>query len=343
MSTTNKSKIAQEMLGIFSRKPEDVKMVDDTNSGGGNFFNPDSKSAPNQTYRAVIKFLPKLYGFENENKTETVETVSYWIPEGASGGFRYLSPKSLGKKENCFVADQYWAWKESKDAQLEKLAKKLSYSRNTYALIQVIKDYVNPDNDGKIFFYNVPFAIQKQIKSTMYPSQEDIEQGIVTEANDVFNPITGLPMVLKIPIKNTDAGEYRDYDECKFNEKLPTMILLPGEKTQMKNSDIPTDGDGLTKLQEQVLETILEGPSLKDLEYVPMTEEQNKRAKNALEIMSSGKVIDEPVNESKPSQKEEPKETKTEETKTEETKSEVSQSVKDEQDDLLKDILGDQE
>lgn len=340
--TTQKTQIAQNMLGIFSKKAEDVKVVDDTNSGGGNFFNPNAKDAPGQTYRAVIKFLPKLYDFDNPNKTETVETIQYYIKEGANKGVRYVSPKSIGKNEDCFVSDTYWAWKNSKDARLEKLAEELSYQRNTYALIQIIKDWQTPENNGKILLWNVPFAIQTLIKSLMYPSKEDIETGAVP--NNVFNPITGIPMILKIGVKKTEVGEFRDYTECKFNDKLPTMMLLKGQEEQMKNEDIPTDETKLKELQNTILELILDGPSLEELEYKPANEATITRVKNALEVLEKGSVSTSQPNttstasESKSEVTEQPKEDKPAEKPQESKVDADTQSAED----VLNSIMGEQ-
>lgn len=278
--------IAESMYGVFGKKPEEVKVQKDPGSGGGVYFNPDAKSAPNQIYRAIVKFLPKLYDLENPDKTETVETVSYWIPEG-NGGFRYTSAKSLGKKENCPVANKYWEWDGSDDARLKKMAKKLSYKRQYFALIQVVEDQAKPENKGKLFLYDVPYAIQKKITAVMYPSKEDIKMGAV--ANNVFDPLEGFPLVMKVAIKDTTEGEFRDYDGCEFKEKLnPRMIvdfegeLLPAEE--------PKTEQEIRTYQEKAIKIILAGPSLKDVEYKPADEATLARIQKSLTNLESGNI-----------------------------------------------------
>lgn len=283
--------IAESMYGVFGKKAEEVIIQDEKSGSGGIFFNPDAKSAPNQVYRCVIKFLPKLYDLENPEKTETVETVSYWIPEG-NGGFRYNSPKSIGKNQNCVVANKFWEWKESNDARLKKLAGKLSYKRQFFSLIQVIEDQAKPENNGKIFIYDVPFAIQKKIKALMYPSKDDVKLGAV--ANNIYDPLEGQVMIMKVSIKNTAEGEFRDYDDCSFSTNLsPRMIVDFENKDDLKQAAKPETPEELRAYQSKAIQTILAGPSLKDVEYKPATEEILTRIAKALSNLENGNTGDE--------------------------------------------------
>jgi hypothetical protein len=283
--------IAESMYGVFGKKAEEVIIQDEKSGSGGIFFNPDAKSAPNQVYRCVIKFLPKLYDLENPEKTETVETVSYWIPEG-TGGFRYSSPKSIGKNQDCIVANKFWEWKESTDARLKKLSAKLSYKRQFFSLIQVIEDQAKPENNGKIFIYDVPYSIQKKIKSLMYPSKDDIKLGAV--ANNIYDPLEGQVMIMKVSIKNTAEGEFRDYDDCAFSTNLsPRMIVDFENKDDLKQAAKPETPEELRAYQSKAIKTILAGPSLKDVEYKPATEETLTRIAKALSNLENGNTGDE--------------------------------------------------
>lgn len=332
MSTENAKSIAESMFGVFGKKAEDIKVKDESTGGGSNFFNPDAKSAPNKIYRAVIKFLPKLYDLENPNKTETVETISYWVPEGQAG-YRYTSPKSIGKMEKCPVADKFWEWKGSGDARLEALTKKLGYKRQFFALIQVVEDQAKPENNGKIFLYDVPYSIQKKIHEVMYPTKEDIKMGAV--ANNIFDPLDGWPLVMKVGIKDTGEGEYRDYDSCSFNDKLSTRMIVDFTKEPLVPADKPANEEELMAYQNAALEAILAGPSLADVEYKPLTEELIARTKKALAALEAGNTGT--STEEKPAEKAETKaETSTVAEKTETVKETATTSA----DDLVNQVMG---
>lgn len=254
--------VVQSMFGVFGKKASDVKVKAEVKTGGG-FFNPDALTAPQKTWRGVIKFMPKLWDFENEAKTETVETVSFSVKNGTSWA-RYMSPKSTDKYAKCAVSDRIWAMKNSGNASLVDAVGR-AYSQSTYALIQIIADVQNPENNGKLMVWNVPRDIIKQIESQMFPSKEDIEMSGAVE-NNVYDPINGYCMSLKITVNKNENGEFREYGECKFNEKLNKLMILKGETTQLK--ELPTDEAELAVIQQKMLETIQEATeSFRSQEY----------------------------------------------------------------------------
>ena len=333
----NAKSIAESMFGVFGKKAEEIKVKDETGGGGGIFFNPDAKSAPNKIYRAVIKFLPKLYDLENPNKTETVETVSYWVPEGTSG-FRYTSPKSLGKMEKCLVADKFWEWKESSDARLKTLSGKLGYKRQFFALIQVIEDYAKPENKGKIFIYDVPYSIQKKMNAIMYPSKEDMKMGQMP--NNIFDPLEGCPLILKVSIKDTAEGEFRDYDSCEFTEKLSPRMIVDTSAEELVPAPEPKTDDELMAYKTKAIETILAGPSLKEVEFKPLSEDLVKRVKSALENLENGNTGNQ--NASEPAATKEATTTEaTKEAKPETKETENKASETDAAADLVAQVMGD--
>jgi hypothetical protein len=276
--------LMQDMFGVFNKKADEVNLVKEQ-EGGSAFFNPDAKKSPGQIFRGLVKFIPNLHDLNNM----MVEKVTYWVPEGDKG-FRFDSAKSLEKFADCPVNDAYWDMKNSDDARLKAAAEKIKYSRNTYVLVQVIKDLTNPDNNGKIMVWNVPFAIQKKIKAKMYPSKEDIEMSGAV-ANNVFDPINGLPMNLKIPIKtvteNGKTSEFRDYDECTF-ANAPVGVILDGEEKPLVISDNPEEAK---KQQEAILKTILAGPNLQDQAYKTPSEAEFTRVHNAIAALRGGQPV----------------------------------------------------
>lgn len=326
-----KDSLMQDMFGVFNKKAEEVTLVTEQ-EGGNNYFNPDSKKSPNQTFRGVVKFLPNLHDLDNM----MVEKITYWVPEGDKG-FRFDSAKSIEKYADCPVNEAYWTLKNSDNAMHKAAAAKIKYNRNTYVLVQVLKDLTTPENSGKIMVWNVPFAIQKKIKAKMYPSKEDIDMGAVP--NNVFDPINGLPMNLKIPIKSvTENGktmEFRDYDECNFTTD-PVGVILEGEKAPLKMS---SDAEEAKAQQASILKTILAGPNLQDQAYQAPKPELLTRVHNALAAISGGTPVKTEVKtETKAEVKAETSEAEAPETKAE-VKTEASvDTSKDANDQVLKDL-----
>lgn len=280
-------KIMADMFGVFGQKAEDVKISSSEQSGSSVFFNPSPKDCKDQVWRGIIKFLPHLNG---DLSTMTVKKVQYRVPEGEKGSFVYDSPKSINKYENCIVADAYWSMTGSEDPRLKKLAKRIRYSNPTFALVQIIVDQHKPENNGKIMVWDLPKAIEKKINEAMYPSKEDVEIG--KEANNVFDPINGLPMILKIGIKSADGSEYRDYDSCDFttNAKISKLPIIAGEDKQ--RDAVPAEAEALQAYQNAIIETILAGPNLADYGYKAPTEEVLTRVTKALNALQGATVVE---------------------------------------------------
>lgn len=278
MSTENS--ILDSMFGVFGQKVEDVVLKEEDGGSSLPMFKPDPTNTPNKKWVGIVKFLPNLEDVAHP----TVEKVTYWMEDPTtSTGFRYESPKSLGRFEKCPVASAYHAWNNSEDARLKAQAKKLNYSKKCHALVQVVKDLQNPDNNGKIFYWNLPVKIQKMINSKMYPTKEDIDMGEV--AHNPFDPFNGQTMTLKIGV-----GEHgRDWDECAWSKpEVPTTMILEGETTPVKLSENPEE---LKAQQQKALETILNGPKLSVMAYEPADDATVARVNQILAIMAG-----EPVN-----------------------------------------------
>lgn len=285
MSTeANENAIVESMFGVFGQKVEDVVLKEEDGGSTLPMFKPDPTTTPNKKWLGIVKFLPNL----EDLKHPTVEKVTYWMEDPTtSTGFRYESPKSLGRFEKCPVASAYHAWSKSDDARLKAQAKKLNYSKKCHALVQVVKDLQNPENNGKIFYWNLPVKIQKMINSKMYPTKEDIDMGEVE--HNPFDPFIGQTMTLKIGV-----GEHgRDWDECSWSKPdVPTTMILEGETTPLKLS---SDANELKEQQQKALQTILNGPKLSVMTYEPADDATVKKVNQILAIMAG-----EPVNADEP-------------------------------------------
>lgn len=273
--------VLESMFGIFDQTAEDIVVTEDTSSSSADVFKVDPKMSDDKYYRAIIRFLPNIH----DVSTPIVKRVTYWIPDAVAGGKRgikHVSKKSLGKYEDCLVANKYWEWMNTKDARLVSIAKKLQYNRESWSLIQIIKDVTNPKNNGKIMLFKVPVKIQKMIESAVRPSKEDIEMGAV--ATNIFDPIAGLALTLKVGMKKTAEGEFRDWDECTWTDKkfpiLDVETLKPFEDDEDRN--------------KKIVKLLTEAPSLADYAYKEPSAAHLEKVKNALNALAGL-----PINETK--------------------------------------------
>lgn len=319
--------VMESMLGIFNKKAEEVKFVEEQETSKV-FFNPNALKANGKVWRGIIKFLPNL---QNANSM-TVTKIQHWLPEGTSG-VMVDSPKSIERYADCPVTNLYYELKNSENAQDKAKSAKIRYYRKTFALVQIIKDLQNPENNGQIMIWNLPVDIQKKINAKMYPTKEDIDMGSV--ANNIFDPAAGNPMVLKIGIKQVEGEEYRDYTGCDFGNDPITMILN-GETELVKLSDKPEE---LLAQQKAMIETILAGPNLNDYAYKPADEAMVTRIAKSIAAFK-GVQLPETSSDNKSQEAEKPAE-KVEQKSQEAEKpapkqAEKQQTAIDEDDDILK-------
>lgn len=280
---SDQNQLLDSMYGVFSQKAEDVKIKEEASEGGNVMFKPNPQDSQDNVWRGIIKLIPRL-----ESPTEPiVKKTSYWITDPTSNkGFSFDSPKSLGKYEDCPVASKYWEWKNSDDARLQEAAEKLQYNRNSYTLVQILKDAQNEENNGKILVWKLPRKVEKMITDKMFPSKEDMDMG--EEQHNPYNPFDGLPLVLKIGEKSTEKGTFRDWDGISWGKK-PTTMILEGEKAILT-------ADGTKEQQDKALETMLNGPKLSDFSYSPANEAELTKLKNVLAVIEGSPVNTEAPN-----------------------------------------------
>jgi hypothetical protein len=301
-STQDANAVVDAMFGIFGQSIEEMSGIRKDEDDGGDglqMFKPDPNKSDDKMWRGLIKFLPNI----EDAKNPIIRKTTYWLedPRGAAGhgSFRFDSPKSLGKHERCPVAAKYWEWKDSDDARLRKQAAKLSYSRKAFALIQVLVDFQNPDNNGNIYAFNLPVKIQNMIEAKMYPSQQDIEAGEIAE--NVFNPLNSPVMMLKIGLKTVKDSEFRDWDGCTWHKTNLGMmvdgkVLVKDKNVKVGKNEvmvIPTDPKELQELQMKIVNTLKEAQSLKEFKYTAPSAETLRKVNEILAVMAGQPINDE--------------------------------------------------
>ena len=117
---------------------------------------------------AVIRFLPEPEG-------EDLPWAQVWSHafQGPGGWYIENSLTTLGQKDPVGELNRT-LWNSGLDSDKEiarKQKRKLSYYSNIY----VVKDQLNPQNEGKVFLYKYGKKIHDKIVSSMQPQFEDEE------------------------------------------------------------------------------------------------------------------------------------------------------------------------
>ena len=189
----------QSKLGSLTAKlvKEVEKMNNSASSGDDRVWKLECDKSGNGY--AIIRFLPA----PNGEDLPFVKLYSHAF-QGPGGWFIENSLTTLGQKDPVSELNSE-LWNNGTDTGKEvarKQKRKLTYVSNIY----VVKDPVNPDNEGKSFLYKFGKKIFDKITTAMQPEFED-ETPI-----DPFDFWQGANFKLKA--KNV-AG-YRNYDSSEF-------------------------------------------------------------------------------------------------------------------------------
>jgi len=189
----------QSKLGNLTSKlvKEVEKMSNTTASGDERVWKLEVDKSGNGY--AVIRFLPA----PNGEDLPFVKLYSHAF-QGPGGWYIENSLTTMGQKDPVSEYNTQ-LWNNGTDAGKEtarKQKRKLTYFSNIY----VVKDPVNPQNEGKVMLYKYGKKIFDKLTAAMQPEFED------EEAIDPFDFWQGANFKLKA--KNV-AG-YRNYDSSEF-------------------------------------------------------------------------------------------------------------------------------
>lgn len=130
---------------------------------------------------AIIRFLPD----QHKNMIQQVYKINTTIERNGKKRFvNELSPNTIGAP--CPFQEK---WQELWNAGEKEESKKFGRAIRYYANIKVIKDPMNPENEGKIFLLDMSGTLKDKIQKLVNPSQADKDLGAV--AKQLFNPIKG--------------------------------------------------------------------------------------------------------------------------------------------------------
>lgn len=130
------------------------------------------------------------------------------------------SPKSIGKP--CPFQETYINhYNEDSDTAI-----KFKPTERWVCNIKVIKDSEKPENEGKIFLYEMSKSMAEKIKDALTLTQEDIEIG--NERKEIFNPFKG--WIFNLKCAKGDNG-FTSYDSSSFS-RLPNGKTIYNIKSE---------------------------------------------------------------------------------------------------------------
>ena len=152
---------------------------------------------------AIVRFVPP----QGESELPWAQVWSHAF-QGPGGWFIENSLTTLGKK--CPIsAHNSMLWNSGKESVKEiarKQKRKLSYYTNIY----VIKDPLNPENEGQVFLYKFGKRIFDKLTARMQPDQNDYDPQPAINPFDLWK---GADFKLKIK----QVAGYWNYDDSSFN------------------------------------------------------------------------------------------------------------------------------
>lgn len=275
-------------LSIFDVRPDNVaSFAKPERPAGVEFFDPKPAESKDKTYRAVIRVLPNL-----EDPSVPIAIVRYyWFATGEKSGFRYNSPSSPNPHPDdpanlmrpygwCPVSAFYWELMNSKDAAQENLAKTEFSMQSQYTcLIQIKADSVHPENVGKILPYRLPAALYKRMLAAMKPTEEDIKMGAMPM--DMFHPVKGHDVLLKITLKDVNGQLMRDYETSSIAPTESSMMLADG--SYVDQAKYATDATYAQQINEQIIAILKEYPNVeKEFGYHEANDDIKRKVKARL-------------------------------------------------------------
>lgn len=152
---------------------------------------------------AIVAFLPdsSKRTLINMNKINT--TI---IKNGKRRFVSEWSPYSI-KRPCPFNETAVRLWKEGNKEGYKLFRPQQRFVTN----IKVLKDPACPENEGKIFLYEMSQRLAEKIQNAVMPSEQDLALG--EERKEVFNPLRG--WVFKLSVKKDSSGFY-SYDDSTF-------------------------------------------------------------------------------------------------------------------------------
>lgn len=153
--------------------------------------------------QALVSFLP-----DAERKT-VLQVYKFNITNHVNGSRRFInmiSPTTCGQPDPI---QEEWQrlWNSGDREGARQYSRSIRYITN----IKVVRDPENPDNEGKIFLYEMSAKLFDKLKQALCPSDKEIALG--ASRKEIFNPTSG--WIFKLTARKQPSG-ITTYDSSEF-------------------------------------------------------------------------------------------------------------------------------
>ncbi len=202
------------------------------------------KEGKNGTYNALVKFIP---WYKDPKNSIITRWEGYLVNPITKRAMTLVCPSSVGLESP--YRNMYNRLKYSADPALQQKAEIFSRKPKYYALVQIIKDEVHPEYEGKIKVLKFGSKIYNKIQAELKPP--------FGEPHLPFDLAKGKPFFIKCK----EVAGYPNYDESKFLDQ-PVSILIDGKMDDL--SDIKKVSNFLKE----------NSPDFDEFKFKPWTAEQ---------------------------------------------------------------------
>lgn len=165
---------------------------------------------------AIIRFLP------DPDKKTMVQLFKINVNTTKNGQKRWFSewsPQNVGRKDPF---QEHWAklWNAGEKEESKKFARQTRYVAN----ILVVKDFQEPENEGKIFLLDMSKTLKERIANYLMPSKQD--QMLGKKPAELFNPLMGQNFLL---VSRKGANGFINYDSSEPVAEKTAVFNSPEE------------------------------------------------------------------------------------------------------------------
>lgn len=157
---------------------------------------------------AIIAFLPDPEGRPLQRMYKINTTI---IKDGQRRFCNEWSPTTINQP--CPFQE---AWQKLYNSGEREESRKFARSTRYITNILVIKDPKQPENEGKVFLYDMSQKFKDKLEQAVNPSQQDVALGV--ERKEIFNPTKGWVMRL---VARKQTNDMLSYDSSEFVKQDP--------------------------------------------------------------------------------------------------------------------------
>ena len=206
---------------------------------------------------ALIRFLPDSEKGMIQKLFKINTTI---VKNGKKRFVSEFSPATIGQP--CPFQER---WQELWNSGDKEGAKMFGRGIRYVANIKVLKDPANPENEGKIFLYEMSGAMKDKIQSAVDPSEQDRALG--AQPKELFNPLRGNSFRL---VARKGANGQINYDNSEVINEVTSIY----DSVEQALEDIKTNTHTLSGLLKP--ESFMSYEELqKKMAWVTFTEQES--------------------------------------------------------------------